>query len=890
MCDEVLWLRQGKLADRGDPKRVVDAYLTYVAGGEEALLAREHGQPRGGGAAGGPGARGPPRSPGTGRDAGAAARSRSPPCGCSTTAARSGTSTCPARALTVALDVRAAEPVEDFVFGVGLFTADGVSRLRHEHRPRGVRAAGCSRARPRSASRSTTCAWSRAPTCSTWPPTAATARPTTTTAASTRSGSRAGSRTWACTGPRTAGSFAAAASRWTPPAPRAELDLHDVAERGRAVEDAEALAAPPLGILGTMTSDLPELLARAPAVAAQGRAWSSPTAASTCCTPATWRCWRRPGRRATCWWWPSTPTPRCAGSRARAGPLVPEGERAEALRALEAVDRVVVYDEPTPREVIAALLPDVLVKGADWAQDAIVGREEVEAAGGRVVRVTLVPGRSTTPLRRADPKIVTRALDPPLPGGRLRAALRGAARGPAAGRRRAPLRPRGHRAPARAPAPDRAPAAGGGAAGAEVEAAAEDLRTLAARGRTRRRRAGLPRARPAAFRGPAPPPRGLAAPRRRAARRRPRPPRGAWWPRPPGLLRPTLRARALRDARGHAARGRETDARDPARGAGRGRLPARGPGGRARARWRAAAAILDVFPPDRDAPVRLEFFGDTLESLRRFDPETPAHDRATSTRWRCWPLVRRLRATRSACRRALRDRACRRALRRPRASWPAAARAPRAAGLCPDELVRAAARWCRTPRCRVWEHLARPACRWCWTPRRCGRRRRPARAAREEERDAAARTRWRSSREEALLIAPPRCASGWPGAPAAAPARGGHRRGGPHAAEPARAPLRGRPAAAGGGPARRAAAARCSSSATPGRADRLRELLREDGLAVGEGAAVEVRVGALSRRLRAARRRPCACWPTATSSRKRSTSTRGTRPRRCAASSPTSAT
>ena len=59
---------------------------------------------------------------------------------------------------------------------------------------------------------------------------------------------------------------------------------------------------------------------------------------------------------------------------------------------------MVVYDEDTPRAVIAALRPDVLVKGADWALDAIVGREEVEAAGGRVVRVELVPGRSTTAL------------------------------------------------------------------------------------------------------------------------------------------------------------------------------------------------------------------------------------------------------------------------------------------------------------------------------------------------------------------------------------------------------------------------------------------------------------------------------------------------------------
>jgi D-beta-D-heptose 7-phosphate kinase/D-beta-D-heptose 1-phosphate adenosyltransferase len=77
-------------------------------------------------------------------------------------------------------------------------------------------------------------------------------------------------------------------------------------------------------------------------------------------------------------------------------PVVPELERAETLRALEAVDRVVIYDEPTPLAVIEALRPDVLVKGADWAPDQIVGRAEVEGAGGRVVRVDLVGGRSTS--------------------------------------------------------------------------------------------------------------------------------------------------------------------------------------------------------------------------------------------------------------------------------------------------------------------------------------------------------------------------------------------------------------------------------------------------------------------------------------------------------------
>ncbi|HXY40961.1 MAG TPA: D-glycero-beta-D-manno-heptose 1-phosphate adenylyltransferase [Vicinamibacteria bacterium] len=77
-------------------------------------------------------------------------------------------------------------------------------------------------------------------------------------------------------------------------------------------------------------------------------------------------------------------------------PVVPQRERAEVLLALEAVDAVVLYDEDTPIEVVRALRPEVLVKGADWAQDGVVGRAEVEKDGGRVLRVELLPGRSTS--------------------------------------------------------------------------------------------------------------------------------------------------------------------------------------------------------------------------------------------------------------------------------------------------------------------------------------------------------------------------------------------------------------------------------------------------------------------------------------------------------------
>jgi D-beta-D-heptose 7-phosphate kinase/D-beta-D-heptose 1-phosphate adenosyltransferase len=77
-------------------------------------------------------------------------------------------------------------------------------------------------------------------------------------------------------------------------------------------------------------------------------------------------------------------------------PVLPELERAEILAALECVDAVVIFNEPTPREIISSLLPDVLVKGGDWAGDKIIGREEVEAAGGRVVSIPIVSGYSTS--------------------------------------------------------------------------------------------------------------------------------------------------------------------------------------------------------------------------------------------------------------------------------------------------------------------------------------------------------------------------------------------------------------------------------------------------------------------------------------------------------------
>ena len=77
-------------------------------------------------------------------------------------------------------------------------------------------------------------------------------------------------------------------------------------------------------------------------------------------------------------------------------PIVNEAERVEILAALKSVDYVTIFDDVSPRSLIAALLPDVLVKGGDYQLDEIHGREEVEAAGGRVVSLPFVEGLSTS--------------------------------------------------------------------------------------------------------------------------------------------------------------------------------------------------------------------------------------------------------------------------------------------------------------------------------------------------------------------------------------------------------------------------------------------------------------------------------------------------------------
>jgi len=77
-------------------------------------------------------------------------------------------------------------------------------------------------------------------------------------------------------------------------------------------------------------------------------------------------------------------------------PIVPQEDRAFILSNLSFVDYVVIFDEPTPYELISKIVPDVLVKGSDWSEENVVGKDIVEANGGKVVLIELVPGRSTT--------------------------------------------------------------------------------------------------------------------------------------------------------------------------------------------------------------------------------------------------------------------------------------------------------------------------------------------------------------------------------------------------------------------------------------------------------------------------------------------------------------
>ena len=100
----------------------------------------------------------------------------------------------------------------------------------------------------------------------------------------------------------------------------------------------------------------------------------------------------------TSWWSPINDDASVRRLKGPERPLVAEADRAEVVAALTVVDYVTLFGEDTPAAVIADLQPDVLVKGADWALDQVVGREIVEARGGRVLLIPVVEGFSTTAL------------------------------------------------------------------------------------------------------------------------------------------------------------------------------------------------------------------------------------------------------------------------------------------------------------------------------------------------------------------------------------------------------------------------------------------------------------------------------------------------------------
>ena len=309
------------------------------------------------------------------------------------------------------------------------------------------------------------------------------------------------------------------------------------------------------------------------------------------------------------------------GLKGEGRPIVPGPERAELLLALEAVDRVVVYDEPTPIAVVRALLPDVLVKGADWAEDADRGPRRGRS-GGRARHadrdpagaLQLFDARPHPPaVTEHAPSLARLAELPALGEARARLATSGCVRlSGLAGSARLllPLLVTG--TPALVVVPRER----------DVEEAAQDLRTLAAE-------AGLPGA-ILPLPAPGPPPfRGLprhadASARRAAAllhaRRGPDSLR-ALVASPLGLLRPSLAPHFLETRVVSLHAGDEMTPEILLEALDEGGYvredPVTAPGQLAR-----RGGILDVFPSDREEPVRIEFFGDTVESLRCFDPET----------------------------------------------------------------------------------------------------------------------------------------------------------------------------------------------------------------------------------------------------------------------------
>jgi rfaE bifunctional protein nucleotidyltransferase chain/domain len=374
MCDEALWLRKGKAMDSGDPKRVVDAYLSFVAGKENELLGKAERREVEAGVE-----RVTSEAPeekkrwGSGeivlnevllKDA----------------AGRSAHVFVPGD--TVLIDVKglAKEPVEDFVFGVGIFTADGTAVYGtnthlEEYKPR--KASG----------------------------------PFQLTfeikdlrlvegsyildiAAHRRDGTpydyhrglysfrvRSRVKDVGVYRPHHTWTFSETLAIDSPPT-RPELELRPLerVERRRAADT-----------LASLQNDRASFRALGRAVVFTNGCFDILHAGHVRLLELA----RAEGDVLVVGLNSDASVKRLKGE---SRPVIVEAERVEALLALECVDRVLVYDDDTPLETIKALRPDVLVKGADWALDKIVGRAEVEQLGGRVVQVDLLPDRSTTSL------------------------------------------------------------------------------------------------------------------------------------------------------------------------------------------------------------------------------------------------------------------------------------------------------------------------------------------------------------------------------------------------------------------------------------------------------------------------------------------------------------
>ncbi len=374
MCDEALWLRKGHAMDSGDPKRVVDAYLSFVAGRENELLGRveQHEVAQS-------------EAPVTGE---APEEKRRWGSGevlltdvqLKDAEGRPAHVFVPGDTVRVEVHGRAQHPIEDFVFGVGVFTADGTAVYGtnthlEEFKPKRLEGAFDLTFEMRDLR-------------------LVEGSYLLDIAAHRRDGTpydyhrglytfrvRSRVKDVGVYRPHHRWTFSTNIDLATPP-PRAELELRPAEriERRRAADTLATLRAErasfrALGRSVVFANGCFDILhAGHVSLLEQARAEGDILVVAINADASVKRL------------------------KGDARPVICEQERAEALLALECVDRVLVYDDDTPLETLKALRPDVLVKGADWALDQIIGRAEIEADGGRVVRVPLVPDRSTTGL------------------------------------------------------------------------------------------------------------------------------------------------------------------------------------------------------------------------------------------------------------------------------------------------------------------------------------------------------------------------------------------------------------------------------------------------------------------------------------------------------------